>query len=53
MPKLDRQKHHNRKIKREVIKTIKEIVTLPMEDKQVLKATDPTKSSLRQAWLKN
>jgi hypothetical protein len=21
-----------------------------MEDKQVLKATDPTKSSLRQAW---
>jgi predicted metalloprotease with PDZ domain len=42
------------RIKRDgVIKTIKEIVTLPMEDKQVLKATDPTKSSLRQAWLKN
>jgi hypothetical protein len=33
------------RIKRDgVIKTIKEIVTLPMEDKQVLKATDPTKS---------
>jgi hypothetical protein len=35
-------------IKETDIKTIKEIVTLPMEDKQVLKATDPTKSSLRQ-----
>lgn len=42
------------KVKRDgVAKIIKGSVSLPFEDQQVLKATDATKSSLRQAWLKN
>ena len=42
------------KIKRDgVVKTIKGSVSLPFEDKQVLQATNASKASLRQAWLKN
>ena len=42
------------KIKRDGLeKTIKGIVKLPFEEKQVLIATDASKASLRQAWLKN
>jgi predicted metalloprotease with PDZ domain len=42
------------KVKRDgTVKTNNDIASLPLEDKQVLKATDATKSSLRQAWLKN
>jgi predicted metalloprotease with PDZ domain len=42
------------KIKRDgVAKIIKGVVSLPFEEKQVLIATDASKASLRQAWLKN
>ena len=41
------------KVKRDgVVKILKAPVSLPLEDKQVLKATDASKASLRQAWLK-
>jgi hypothetical protein len=41
------------KIKRDGVKAIKGIVSLPFEDKQTLTATDASKANLRQAWLKN
>jgi predicted metalloprotease with PDZ domain len=42
------------KIKRNgTTKTIKGIVSLPFEEKQALIATDASKASLKQAWLKN
>tara|TARA_R110000868_G_scaffold23657_4_gene94862 strand:+ start:680 stop:2539 length:1860 start_codon:yes stop_codon:yes gene_type:complete len=42
------------KIKRDgIAKTIKGIVSLPFEEKQALIATDATKASLKEAWLKN